>query len=266
MLDVMSRLALITGASSGIGAAFAAALAARGYDLVLVARRRDALERQARSLRQERGILAEVCTADLTSDQDLARVEQRIAAASDLELLVNNAGFGTRGKFFHADIRGQDQMHRLHVLATMRLTHAALAGMVERRRGGVINVSSVAAFWQSPGSVSYCATKGWINSFTEGLAMELAGAGSPVKVQALCPGYTRSAFHESAGMRMEGIPKSLWMTAEQVVAESLRGLDRGRTFVVPGWPYKGFVFLMKHVPRVVLRSVAVRQMRRLGRD
>ncbi|MBZ5607748.1 MAG: SDR family oxidoreductase [Acidobacteriia bacterium] len=262
----MSGTALITGASSGIGAAFAEALAARGLDLVLVARRKELLERLARGLEQSRGIATEVLEADLTLNQDLALVEQRIAAAANLELLVNNAGFGTRGKFFNVDARSQDQMHRLHVLATMRLTHAALEGMVQRGRGGVINVSSVAAFWQSPGSVSYCATKCWMNSFTEGLALELAGSRSPVSVQALCPGYTRSEFHDTAGMKREAIPSSWWMTAEDVVAASLRGLERGDTFVIPGWRYQAAVFLLKHAPRVLLRRIAVHQMRRMGRD
>ncbi|MGD0437608.1 MAG: SDR family oxidoreductase [Bryobacteraceae bacterium] len=265
MLDVMNGLALITGASSGIGAAFAAALAARGKDLVLVARRADRLEQLTESLGRAHGIRAEVVTADLTLDDDVSRVEQRIASAANLELLVNNAGFGSRGRFFEADARGQDQMHRLHVLATVRLTHAALPGMVERGKGGIINVSSVAGFWQAPGNVSYCATKCWMNSFTEGLALELRGSGSAVRVQALCPGYTRSEFHESAGLERGGIGASLWMSAEEVVAESLRGLERGRTFVIPGWKYKAAVFALKHTPHALLRWSATRQQKRLGR-
>jgi short-subunit dehydrogenase len=261
----MSRLALITGASSGIGAEFAMQLAARGYDLVLVARREELLQRLAQSLDKSRGIVVEICAADLTSDQDLARVEQRIAAASNLELLVNNAGFGTRGKFFQTDLRGQDQMHRLHILATMRLTHAALPGMLERGKGAVINVSSVAGFWQAPGNVGYCATKCWMNSFTEGLALELKGAGSRVTVQALCPGYTRSEFHEAAGLNRDQIGAGMWMSAEEVVAASLRGLDRGATFVIPGWRYKAAALLLRNAPRAILRFAAVRQQRRLGR-
>jgi uncharacterized protein len=261
----MNGLALITGASSGIGAAFAAALAQRKYDLIVVARRQDRLDELARSLERSHGVKVESLAADLTRDQDLAQLEQRIAAASHLDLLVNNAGFGSRGKFFQTDLAGQDQMHRLHVLATMRLTHAALAGMVARAKGGIINVSSVAGFWQAPGNVSYCATKCWMNSFTEGLALELAGARSPVKVQALCPGYTRSEFHDAAGLNRNHIGAGMWMSAEEVVAESLRGLERGKTFVIPGWRYKAATFLLKHTPRAILRGAAVRQQRRLGR-
>jgi uncharacterized protein len=261
----MRPLALITGASSGIGAAFAWDLARRGHDLILVARRRDRLEELARLMEQSCGIAAEILAADLIAEEGLRRVEQRIAEAVNLELLVNNAGFGTRGVFFRVDVEGQDQMHRLHVLATLRLTHAALPGMVARGKGGIINVSSVAAFWQSPGSISYCATKCWINSFTEGLALELKIAGSPVKVQALCPGYTRSEFHDALGMDRKLIADSLWMSAEEVVAESLAGLDRGKLVVVPGWRYRLLAFLLKHAPRWLLQPIAVRQQRRLGR-
>ena len=264
MLNVMS-LAVITGASSGIGAAFAAALAKRGYDLVLVARRADLLEAAAQSLADAHRVNAEPFPCDLASDRDLARLEQRVADAANLELLINNAGLGSRGRFFETDLERQDLMHRVHVLATMRLTHAALPAMIARAKGGIINVSSVAGFWQAPGNISYCATKCWMNSFTEGLALELAGARSPVKVQALCPGYTRSEFHTSAGLKPEHVGESLWMSAEEVVDESLHGLDRGKVFVIPGWRYKAATFLLKHMPRAILRGAAVRQQQRLGR-
>jgi len=261
----MRRLALITGSSSGIGSVFAKQLASGGYDLVLVARREDRLQQLADSLRQSHAIEVEVLPADLTSDEGLDRVEQRIAAAENLELLVNNAGFGTAGYFHSADARSQDQMHRLHVLATMRLTHAALGGMVARKIGGVINVSSVAGFWQSPGTVSYCATKCWMNSFTKGLALELKSIGSPVKVQGLCPGFTHTEFHDSAGYDQTLISESLWMNAEDVVSESLRGLDRGKLFVVPGWRYQILVFFMKHLPQAMMDVVALNQRKSLGR-
>jgi len=261
----MRPLAVITGSSSGIGATFATELATRGYDLMLVARRRERLEALAGSLERSHRIEAEILPADLTKDDELAVVEQRIAGAGNLELLVNNAGFGTRGNFFTVDIKSQDQMHRLHVLATMRLTHAALEGMIARGKGGIINVSSVAGFWQSPGSVSYCATKCWMNSFTEGVALELMTTGSRVKVQALCPGYTLSEFHDVLGMDRKLVPSALWMRAEDVVAESLRGLERGKIFVVPGRIYKIGVFLMKHSPRFFLKRAAMQQQRRLKR-
>jgi uncharacterized protein len=262
----MRPQALITGASSGIGAEFARELARRGNDLILVARRKDKLEELARSVERECGAAVEVVVADLATEDGLVNVEQRIHSTGNLEFLVNNAGFGTRGLFFRADVDGQDQMHRLHVVATMRLTHAALLGMVQRGKGGIINVSSVAAFWQSPGSVSYCATKCWMNSFTEGLALELKSAGSKVKMQALCPGYTRSEFHDAAGMDRKLIGDSLWMSAEEVVAAALAGLEHETLVVVPGWRYKLVVFVMKHAPQWLLDPIAVRQQKRLGRE
>jgi hypothetical protein len=243
--------ALITGASSGIGAEFARQLAARGFDLILVARRRDRLEQLAAELA---GVEVEVLTADLTVDAELAVVERRLSTAENLELLINNAGFGTRGKFFEAELEGQDRMHRLHVLATMRLTHAALPGMVARGRGGVINVSSVAAFGITPGSVSYCSTKAWMNRFTETLALELHSGGSPVKVQALCPGFTYTEFHDVIGMDRKTIPAGWWTRAEEVVAASLRGLERGRTVVIPGLRYQVLARIMQLTPGFLLRS------------
>jgi short-subunit dehydrogenase len=146
-------------------------------------------------------------------------------------------------------------MHEVHVTATMRLTRAALAGMVPRGRGGVISVSSVAAFGQAPGNVSYCATKAWINSFTEGLDMELRALRSAVRVQALCPGFTRTKFHETMEMDTKEIPGFLWLDADRVVEESLRGLERGKVTVVPDWKYKIGAALMKHLPHGVKRRM-----------
>ena len=259
----MQRLALITGASSGIGWVFAKQLVARGYQLVIVARRHERLRELASSLEDAGRGGAEILAADLASDEGIAQVEQRIAGAENLDLLVNNAGFGATGYFHQTDPGTHDQMHRLHVLATLRLTRAALPGMIARRRGAIINVSSVAGFWQAPGSVSYDATKCWMNSFTRGVALELKHIGSPVKVQALCPGFTVTEFHEAAGINREMIPKSWWMTAEDVVADSLKGLDQGELFVIPGWRYRLLVFFMKHAPQNVLDRFALRQTRNL---
>jgi uncharacterized protein len=237
-------LALVTGASSGIGAAFARRLSADGYRLILVARRRGRLE----ALSAELGGAA-VLEADLSQDNGLQLVEQSILQEPDLELLVNNAGFGTVGRFFEIPLDGQDRMHRLHVLATMRLTHAALRSMVPRGTGAVINVSSVAAFGQNPGAVSYCATKAWMNSFTEGLDIELKNAGSRVKVQALCPGFTSTEFQDVARVDRTRIPARLWMPAEAVVDASLKGLARGQLFVVPGTIYKFLTWAQSWTPR-----------------
>jgi len=246
-------LALVTGASSGIGETFARRLARDGYRLILVARRRDRLDALASELGE-----VEVLPADLATDEGLTIVEERILRSADLDLLVNNAGFGTMGRFFEIPVASQDRMHRLHVLATVRLTHAALVGMVPRGKGGIINVSSVAGFGQNPGSVSYCATKTWMNSFTEGLDIELKTARSPVKVQALCPGFTVTEFQDVLGMDRGRIPDRLWLKAEYVVNESLKGLARGRLFVVPGRTYKLLVALQRWTPRSLRVAATVR--------
>jgi short-subunit dehydrogenase len=249
--------ALVTGASSGIGATFARKLAERGFQLILVARRADRLAELARALPDGTQTLA----ADLTTEDGLRAAEHAIAGCPNLELLVNNAGFGTLGRFWKADIADQEAMHRLHVLATVRLTHAALRGMTERGRGAVINVSSVAAFARSEGNVSYCATKAWMNSFTQGLDMELRGAGSQVRVQALCPGFTVTEFHDTLGVDRRQIPAWLWMTAEDVVDTSLRGLERNQVIVIPGWKYRATAAALRHVPWSVAR-----RLRRPGKD
>lgn len=242
-------VALITGASSGIGAVFARKLAARGHNLILAARREDRL----RTLAAELPVAVETLHTDLSTEAGIAETERAIREHPRLDLLVNNAGFGTLGRFWEAPVEGQKRMHEVHVMATMRLAHAALARMVPAGRGGIINVSSVAAFAQSPGNVSYCATKAWINSFTEGLAIELASAKSPVRVQALCPGFTATEFHETLGLDTGGIPRFLWMNADDVVNASLNGFDRGKVIVIPGSRYRMVATVMKHLPWSIRR-------------
>jgi short-subunit dehydrogenase len=245
-------LAVITGASSGIGAVFARALAARGYDLALVARRQDRLRQLGDELSNQFHVNCTLLQADLTCDAELHGVENFLAGAPHLQLLVNNAGFGTLGRFYEASIESQDAMHRVHVLATMRLTHAALGNLTARNQGAIINVASVAAFVPRPGSTSYYATKAWINCFTEGIYLELKSAGSRVRMQALCPGFTVTEFHDVSGLDRKVVPSGWWMSAEDVVEASLRGLEKGKLFVVPGWRYKLLVSLMRLLPRGVL--------------
>ncbi len=259
-MDHTQPLALVTGASSGIGATFARRLSAEGYRLILVARRRDRLETFARELPH-----AEALAADLTRDEDVERVAARIRRAPDLDLLVNNAGFGSVGRFFEIPVEGQLDMHRLHVLATVRLTHAALTVMVPRAKGAIINVASVAGFGTSPGSVSYCATKAWMNHFTEGLYLELKSAHSPVQVQALCPGFTHTEFHDVIGMDRRPIPARLWMRPEQIVDASLRGLARNQLYVIPGAIYKVLARAMGWVPMWLQRRLAMAYGRPAGR-
>src|SRR5574340_663257 len=240
------KTALVTGASAGLGAMFTRKLAARGMHVILVARRPERLDPLARELGS-----AEALAADLTNPEDLERVAAR---AASVDLLVNNAGFGTRGFFWEADLAGQQAMCRLHVIATMRLCHAALGGMTGRGRGAIINVSSVAAFGQTPGNVSYCSTKAWMNAFTEGLWMELKSRNSPVRVQALCPGFVLTEFHDVMGVDRGRIPASWWMQAEYVVDQSLKGMDRGKLFVIPSTFYKAVVLLQKVTPRRLLQA------------
>jgi hypothetical protein len=204
--------------------------------------------------------------ADLTRDDELKLVEERILTEPNLELVVNNAGFGVTGRFCQVSVEDNARMHQLHVMATMRLAHAALRVMTARDKGALINVSSVAGFGQTPGSVSYCATKAWINSFTEGLYLELKSAGSAVKVQALCPGFTYSEFHDVMGMERSRIPKFLWLRAEDVVEMSLAGLARGKLFVVTGGIYKAIVTVERLIPRWLRMGLAIRYSRKMKRD
>ncbi len=242
-------LVAITGASSGIGAAFARRLAA-GHDLLLIARRKDRLEELRGELSSTYGTNAEVLQADLSRNEDLAAVAERLEKDDRLSLLINNAGFGTKGRFWEAGLDAQEEMHRLHVMATLRLTHAALRGMVPRDFGGIINVASVAAFVRSSGSTSYSATKSWMTAFTEGIYLELKGVRSNVVVQALCPGFTYSEFHQVVGISREQMMSSsaFWMTAESVVDASLNGLSRRKLFVVPGWRYQLLTGLITKLP------------------
>jgi uncharacterized protein len=246
-------IALVTGASSGIGEVYAGRLAGLGYHVLLVARRIDRLQAFAARLAN-----AEAVQADLAKDEDVDRLVARIAAEPRFEFLVNNAGFGTMGVLWEADPAGQDAMHRVHVLATMRLTRAALPGMVQRAKGSIVNVSSVAAFFHNPLNVSYCATKAWMNTFTEGVYIELKSIGSPVRAQCLCPGFTYTEFHDILNIDRGAIPKSLWTSAEDVVDTSLRALDSNRLIVIPGWRYRLGAWVQQKLPQGVRHAIALR--------
>jgi short-subunit dehydrogenase len=254
--------ALVTGASAGIGREFCVQLAARGYDLILVARNAERLGALAAELEARYRVTAAALAADLTADADVDRVVARITGTPGLALLVNNAGFGTAGSFAAAPPEQQEAMVRLHVLAPMRLTHAALPGLLARRGGGIVNVSSIASFIYAAGTVNYCATKAYLTTFTEGLAAELAGTG--VRAQALCPGFTRSEFHERMGPEAGHRPRLMWMSAESVVRASLAQLDRGGPVIcVPGLRYKLLVALIRLLPRRAIGLITGRGFRRV---
>ena len=249
-LPADSGLALITGASAGIGREFSRQLARSGYDLVLVARDAERLDALGDELTAGCGVAVESLPADLSREDEVSRVVARIGALPRLTLLVNNAGFGTTGTLARADPELQAVMLRLHVLAPMRLTQAALPLLLANRRGGIINVSSVASFIFAPGSVNYCATKAYLTTFTEGLAAELAGSG--VRAQALCPGFTHTEFHQRMGVPEDRVP-FLWMSAESVVRASLRSFNRGGPVVfVPGVGYKVLALVARLFPRKLL--------------
>jgi short-subunit dehydrogenase len=251
--DSVRPVALITGASAGLGLDFVRALSQRGYDLIVVARRAERLEAVAAEAAAS-GVAAQVLPADLTTQDDLARVADRIRTCERLAMLVNNAGFGIDALYHKSDVRGQMDMARLHVLAPCHLTHAALPGMVARGEGAVINVSSVAAYLQGAGNVMYCATKAFLRDFTLGLAVELAGTG--VRVQVLCPGFTRTDFHDVMGMDTGLIPKYLWLQADYVVAQSLRDLERGRVISIPSARYKLLAGMLRIMPRWLMNRMS----------
>jgi hypothetical protein len=259
VIELQRNIVAITGASSGIGATFARRLAPE-HDLILIARRKDRMAALAADFSRLYNTQTTLVEADLTREEHLANAAEQIKDEPRLALLINNAGFGTIGRFWESPLKAQEQMHRLHIMATVRLTHAALRNMVPRDFGGVINVASVSAFVRSPGTTSYSATKSWMTAFTEGLYLELKGMNSNVAVQALCPGFTYSEFHDAMGVARDRLAKSgFWMTAEQVVEASLDGMRRRKLFVVPGWRYRVLTAIFSKLParaRLAVEGIA----------
>ncbi|MBX3132202.1 MAG: SDR family oxidoreductase [Gemmatimonadaceae bacterium] len=241
-------LACVTGASAGLGREFALQLAQRGFDLLLVARDLDRLTALAEELSQQHGITATAHQADLSRDEPMRTLAEKLSKEERLMVLVNNAGFGTKGKLATRPVGEQATMLELHVMAPMLLTRAVIPKMIERREGFVITVASVASFTASQGNVNYCATKAYQRVFMEGLAQELAGTG--VRVQALCPGFTHTEFHDRMQIdKTKGIPSWAWLNADRVVRESLeQAFGGGPTVVIPGKRYRTVVFALRHMP------------------
>jgi short-subunit dehydrogenase len=244
----VERTALITGASSGIGAAFARLLAAEERDLILVARREERLTALASEISSRHSVSVEVLPADLASEVGIQRVEKRISEGGAIDLLINNAGFGTRPKDFSELALGRQlDMVSVHILASIRFIKAVLPGMISRKHGGIINVASVAAFVPMKGNATYCASKAFLDAFSRALSTELKG--TKVKVQILCPGYTRTEFHETPDYEGTNVktktPRFMWMSAEQVAKKSLKSLRHGGLYCVPGLKNKAIVSLGK---------------------
>jgi uncharacterized protein len=247
--------ALVTGASAGLGAEFARQLAARGYDLVLVARDENRLRSAAEDLGN---VSVEVLPADLTTDDGCAAVADRITDASrPVDLLINNAGIGTYRPFGTASLEAEERQLDLNVRAVLRLTHAAVRTMTGRGSGRIVNVSSVSAFVPRAGNATYGAGKAWVTMFTEALSIQLAGSG--VTATAICPGFTHTEFHQRANADMSHVPERMWLEAADVVREGLDAAFAGKPVSIPTRRYKTLVGTARTLPRPVLRAVMARR-------
>ena len=257
------QTALVTGASGGIGLELARALAREGFDLVLVARRKDELEKQAKALAAEHGIHATAVAKDLAEPGAPKALFDEVSKTTPVDVLVNNAGFGTYGKFWELEgTRDLDQI-QLNVMALVHLTKLFVKPMVERKRGRILNVASTAAFQPGPLMAVYYATKAFVLSFSEAIATELAGSG--VTVTTLCPGPTESNFQANAKMQESGLFKSLPVADSRPVAEAgVAGMLKGKVIVVPGLVNKLGIQANRVTPRAVVRKLVKRMQDRRG--
>ena len=263
MITDERRVALITGASSGIGAAFARKLSSQGYDLILVARRKEKLKQLATELQTQFRVDTEVLIADLSEPVDLARVEKHIAELTNLELVVNNAGFGVPGKFVEAQLDKTMAMIDVHIIASTRLAHAVLPAMIKRSKGVIINVASIGGFIPRPQDAVYCASKAYLIAFSQALQGELTDTG--IQVQVLCPGFVPTEFLDSPEYQQLGmknkIPKWLWSPAEAVVQASLRALNRDQVVCIPGFKNRVIVTLGRSGLATTLLKILANKLR-----
>jgi short-subunit dehydrogenase len=246
-------IALITGATAGIGAQYARLLAKEGFDLILVARNKNRLASTAKSLNKEFGVKVEVLPADLTKPVQLEKVRKRLSdSKKPIEVLINNAGFGINKSFLVSDLSDEQGLLDVLVTAPMRLTHAVLPIMKERNSGTIVNVSSVAS-WIAGGS--YSAAKSYLTVLTESLHTELRP--TKIKISALCPGFTRTEFHERGRMKMNGLPNFMWLSAEKVVSKSWRDVNAGKVISIPGWQYLILSSISRFGPRPMVRRIGM---------
>jgi short-subunit dehydrogenase len=250
--------ALITGATAGLGASFSRRLAAEGRDLILVARDVERLETFADDLRSRYPITIEVLSADLSTEAGCELVAARLGQDADpVDTLINNAGFGLYQAFGKAPLSDELRMLDLNVRAVLRLTHAAVGAMTGRGRGEIINISSVAGFLPRGAAATYAAGKAWVTSFTEGVALLLKGTG--VRICAICPGFTRTEFHQRASADMSNTPSFLWLDADRVVADGLADVRAGKVVSVPSKRYRMIVLLVKLLPRPLIAKAMARR-------
>jgi uncharacterized protein len=250
--------ALVTGATAGLGAEFARQLAADGHDLVLVARDTQRLEGIAAELSEKHGVSAEVISADLTTGEGCALASKRIEDREHpVDLLINNAGFGMYKVFGSGALEDEERQLDLNVRAVLRLSHSAVRAMTGRGSGRIVNVSSVSAFVPRGSNATYAASKAWVTMFSEALSVQLKGSG--VTVTAICPGFTRTEFHERASADMSHVPERMWLSAEDVVSEGLADAFAGKPVSVPTRQYRRLVLLTRVVPRPLLRRVMARR-------
>ena len=246
-------IALITGATAGIGAQYARLLAKEGFDLILVARNKNRLASTAKSLNKEFGVKVEILPADLTKPVQLEKVRKRLSdSKKPIEVLINNAGFGINKSFLVSDLSDEQGLLDVLVTAPMRLTHAVLPIMKERNSGTIVNVSSVAS-WIAGGS--YSAAKSYLTVLTESLHTELRP--TKIKISALCPGFTRTEFHERGRMKMNGLPNFMWLSAEEVVSKSWRDVNAGKVISIPGWQYLILSSISRFGPRPMVRRIGM---------
>ncbi len=247
----MNSWALVTGATVGIGESFSRLLAANNFNLVLVARDLARLQERAQSLESKFGVKVHVIQADLATDEGCAGVERYIAE-NQIDVLINNAGFGLNKSFTNSELAAEQQLMDVLVRTPMRLMHVALPAMKARNKGVVINVSSVAGW--IPGG-TYSAAKSYLTILSESLNTELSTTN--IKVCALCPGYTRTEFHQRGQMSMKGLPEFMWLNSDRLVAKAWRDALKGTAVSIPGWQYRTLVFVATTAPRSIVRKVGM---------
>lgn len=247
----MAKWAMVTGPTAGIGAAYAKLLASKGFNLVLVSRDLKRLGQTAADLTAKHAIETQVLSADLATDKGIATLADFIAK-NEIEVLINNAGFGLNSSFVKSSAADEQSVVNILVTAPMQLSHAVLPQMVARKSGTIVNVSSVAGYFAAG---HYSAAKAYVTVLTESMHAEVRKHG--VKVSALCPGFTKTEFHQRAKMKMDALPKFMWLDADFLVAKSWADAQSGKAISIPGWQYRVMVWIAKNAPRAWMRRTGI---------